>query len=94
MCTFVCQLKARAEMERDIPRNLRGWWYDICPGQALELRHATISDLQRVFLHPDASRNPNDYMCETGYNGALVSKAAIKYAQVKIEDLDKLRKVG
>ncbi|HDR9163649.1 TPA: hypothetical protein QDB28_004053 [Burkholderia vietnamiensis] len=74
---YKATLKTRAEMERDIPRELLGWWHDVCPGKTLTLRDATADDLERVCLVKGSSRNPSDYLCENTEFGSLVSRAAI-----------------
>ncbi|MBN3839318.1 hypothetical protein [Burkholderia sp. Ac-20349] len=74
---YKATLKTRAEMERDIPRELLGWWHDVCPGATLTLRDATADDVARCTLVESASRNPADYLCENFDRGCLVNRAAI-----------------
>lgn len=79
MQVYRAKLKTRRAMARDIPADMRGWWYDVSPGQTLLLRQAVQSDLDRCTLDAPRSQNPDDYMCETMERGSLVSKAAIEY---------------
>jgi len=78
MQTYTAKLKTRKQMERDIPRDRLGWWYDVCPGQTLRnLRDATEGDLARCFLRDGSSKNPADYLCENFDGGCLVSHEAV-----------------
>ncbi|WP_425953321.1 hypothetical protein [Ralstonia pseudosolanacearum] len=75
---FRAKLKSRKEMERDIPREALGWWHDVCPGEVLYLREATLTDVGRCSLRKGTSREPADYFCELGEDGSLVSRLAVK----------------
>lgn len=78
MQTYTAKLKTRRQMDREIPRNRLGWWYDVCPGKTLtNLREATTDDLDRCFMRVAGSRNPSDYLCENFEGGCLVSREAI-----------------
>lgn len=76
---YRCKIKSRKQIDREIPRELQGWWADVAAGQKLLLRRAVQSDLDRCTLGGKRSRNPADYMCETHTNGSLVSKVALEY---------------
>lgn len=76
---YRCKIKSRKQIDREIPRELQGWWADVAAGQKLLLRQAAQSDLDRCTLGGKRSRNPADYMCETQTNGSLVSKVALEY---------------
>jgi hypothetical protein len=82
MKLYEATLKTRAEMQRDIHRDLLGWWHDVCPGETLSLRDATAEDLARCYLRPEASRDPADYLCENFDRGCLVSRAAVAKLEV------------
>lgn len=76
---YRCKIKSRKQIDREIPRELQGWWADVAAGQKLLLRQAVQSDLDRCNLGGKRSRNPTDYMCETHTYGSLVSKTALEY---------------
>ena len=76
---YRCKIKSRKQIDREIPRELQGWWADVAAGQKLLLRQAVQSDLDRCNLGGKRSRNPADYMCETHTYGSLVSKVALEY---------------
>jgi hypothetical protein len=87
---YHAKLKTRAQMQRDMPRNDLGWWHDVCPGQTLELRDATVSDLDRCNLRDGTSRDPADYLCENIERGSLVNRKAIaKLTPVDEVELDR-----
>lgn len=75
--TYTAKLKQRRRIDREIPRQLQGWWADVCPGQTLQLRDATAEDLARCILKEGSSRDPGDYLCELPSNGSLVSRIAV-----------------
>lgn len=75
---FVCEMKSRAEMEKDIPSNLLGWWHDCLPGKTVELRQATDEDMKRCWIRFSAPRNASAYMIELHERGCLILKKAIK----------------
>lgn len=78
MQTYTAKIKTRKQMERDIPRERLGWWYDVSHGQTLKnLRAATEEDLARCFLREGSSNNPADYLCEDFKGGCLVSHEAV-----------------
>lgn len=77
MTIYRAKLKSRAQIMREIPREQQGWWADVCPGRTLILRDATADDIARCFINDGQSRNPADYLCETGHRGALVSHIAV-----------------
>lgn len=74
---YSAKLKTRKEMERTIQQGLLGWWYDVCPGQTLEVRDATAADLARCSLRDRDSANPADYLCENFERGSLVHRDAV-----------------
>ena len=74
---YTAKLKTRAQIYKEIPRHLQGWWADVCPGKTLMLRDASASDLARCSRNAGSSTNPEDYLCELPMDGSLVSKAAI-----------------
>lgn len=73
------RLKSREEMGRTIPRELWGWWHDVCPGQSMVLRDATAADLARCRLPEGDTRGPADFLCELPDDGSLVSREAIEF---------------
>ena len=75
------KLKSRKEMEQTIPRERLGWWHDVCPGENLVLRDATVSDLARCNLRHGADRRPENYLCELPESGSLVHRDAIKHCR-------------
>lgn len=75
---YRAQIKSREDIERDIPRNLQGWWADVCPGDVLTVRDATQNDLDRCILNDGRSRDPADYVCEAIERGAIVPRFAIQ----------------
>ena len=74
---YEAKLKTRKEMERTIQRGLLGWWYDVCPGQTLEVREATAEDLARCSLRDRDSADPADYLCENIERGSLIHRHAV-----------------
>lgn len=82
MKLFLITLKTRSQIQDEIPRELQGWWADVCPGATLRVREATQSDIERCILNKEASRDPADYYCENIERGALVSKLAV----ARVED--------
>ena len=76
---YRCKIKSRKQIDKEIPRELQGWWADVAAGQKLLLRQAVQSDLDRCTLGGKRSKDPDDYMCETQTNGSLVSKIALEY---------------
>ena len=76
---YRCKIKSKKQIDKEIPREQQGWWADVAAGQKLLLRQAVQSDLDRCTLGGKRSRNPADYMCETGNHGSLVSKVALEY---------------
>jgi hypothetical protein len=83
------KLKTRKEMERDIPRNELGWWYDVCPNRVIRnVRQATIDDMSGIVFNTDYLDNlktinklpdPNGYFIEDMEGGSLINKKAVKY---------------
>lgn len=85
------KIKSRDQIEAEIPRQLQGWWADVCPGEVLDnLRPATEDDLKRCCLNEGASMDPNDYMCENFDRGSLVSKRAFEW--LRPVDIGKAKK--
>jgi hypothetical protein len=80
---FDCLLKRREEMERDIPGDKLGWWHDCVPGENLELRQATQTDMDKSWVRPGATRDPDDYMITLDGKGCLILKKAIKRIKEK-----------
>lgn len=81
--TYRATLRTRADLEvqRDQEgyTDAWGWWCDICPGATLTLREATDADMARCSLRGGSSRNLQDWLCELGPQGCLVSKKAIAH---------------
>lgn len=78
MQTYTAKIKTRRQLERELPSERLGWWYDVCPGRTLRnLRDATAADLERCFLRAGSSLNPADYLCENFERGCLVSREAV-----------------
>lgn len=81
--TYRATLRTRADLEAQRDRegytDAWGWWCDICPGATLTLREATDADMARCSLRDGSSRNLQDWLCELGPNGCLVSKKAIAH---------------
>lgn len=89
--TYRATLRTRADLEAQRDREgytdawgwwcdiSWGWWCDICPGATLTLREATDADMARCSLRDGSSRNLQDWLCELGPNGCLVSKKAIAH---------------
>lgn len=81
--TYRATLRTRAnlEVQRDQEgyTDAWGWWCDICPGATLTLREATDADMARCSLRGGSSRNLQDWLCELGPQGCLVSKKAIAH---------------
>lgn len=75
---FLCQMKSRAEMERDISPDLLGWWHDILPGKTLKLKEATQADIDRSWIRSKAPKSPESYLVEVHDKGCLILKEAIK----------------
>jgi hypothetical protein len=80
MKVYSILLKTREQMEKEIPRDLWGWWIDVCPGKILTVRNATKKDIARCSLRHKAPRSPKYYYCELSKNGALISKIAVQHA--------------
>lgn len=74
---YRAKLKTRKRIMAEIPREQQGWWADVCPGETLELRDATASDLARCLINEGQSRDPADYLCETFERGCLVKRIAV-----------------
>lgn len=78
---YTARLKTRRQFERIRDAegyvDAYGWWVDVCPGSTLQLRDATAEDLARCQLRDNASRNPQDWLCETFKGGSLVARSAI-----------------
>lgn len=85
------KLKTRKEMEKDIPRDKLGWWYDVCPGKVIKnVRQATQEDLDRCCVRKDAK--PDDYFCEEFIeDGSLINKLAVSNLIFKVTDLEKIQ---
>lgn len=81
--TYRATLRTRADLEAQRDRegytDAWGWWCDICPGATLTLREATDADFTRCSLRGGSSRNPEDWLCELGAQGCMVSKKAIAH---------------
>lgn len=77
MQTYIAKLKQRRRINREIPRELQGWWADVCPGKTLQLRDATDEDIARCYLRNGSSRDPDDYLCELPDDGWLVARFAV-----------------
>lgn len=75
---FICVMKSRQEMEKDISADLLSWWHDILPGKTVVLREATAEDIQRSWIRSKAPRDPNAYMIELEPYRCLILKKAIK----------------
>lgn len=77
MTLYRAKIKTRAQIHADIPRQLHGWWRDVCAGQTLILRDATQADLDRCYLPADSNLTPDDYLCENFEGGCLVLRSAV-----------------
>lgn len=81
--TYRATLRTRADLEAQRDQegytDAWGWWCDICPGATLTLREATDADMARCSLRGGSSRNLQDWLCELGPQGCLVSKKAIAH---------------
>jgi hypothetical protein len=81
MQTYSARLRSRAELEQHREQHgyteAWGWWANVCPGGLLTLRDATDADIARCSLREGSSRNPADWLCETGARGSLVSRKAV-----------------
>lgn len=81
MQTYTAKLKTRRQLEamrdRDGYVDAWGWWADVCPGKTLQLQDATADDIARCSLRENASRDPNDWLCETFQRGSLVARSAV-----------------
>ncbi len=77
MQTYTAKLKKRRRIDREIPREMQGWWSDVCPGKTLQLRDATEADIARCHLREGSSRDPADYLCELPDDGSLVARFAV-----------------
>lgn len=87
MKVYRAKLKSRKRIMAEIPREQQGWWADVCPGETLELRDATESDLARCIIYEGQSRDPADYLCETFDRGALVKRIAVaKLTEIPTKD--------
>lgn len=82
METYRAKLKSRKQIMAEIPREQQGWWADVAGGQTLILRDAWPEDLERCIINEGQSREPDDYLCETSYRGALVKRIAIAKLEV------------
>lgn len=77
MKTYTAKLKQRRRIDREIPRNIQGWWADVCAGKTMQLRDATDEDVARCYLREGSSRDAKDYLCEISENGSLIHKFAV-----------------
>ena len=81
MQTYVATLRTRADLEDERNRkgytDAWGWWADVCPGSTLRLREATPEDLARCSVREGGSRDPKDWLCETGAGASLVARSAV-----------------
>lgn len=64
-------------MKATIPSERWGWWIDVCPGERMYLRDATVDDLARCIRKAGDERGVEDFFCELSETGALVSKEAV-----------------
>ncbi len=71
------KLKSRRKMKATIPSERWGWWIDVCPGERMYLRDATVDDLARCIRKAGDERGVEDFFCELSETGALVSKEAV-----------------
>ena len=76
---YLCKIKSKAQINKEIPREKQGWWADVAPSSLIRLRQATQADIDRCTLNDAHSKDPAEYMCETFKNGALVSKIALEW---------------
>lgn len=74
---YAAELKTRAQIRKEIPRHLQGWWADVCPGSTPTLHNASAAHLARCSMNTESSTNPDDYLCERPIDGSLVSKVTI-----------------
>lgn len=78
---YSATLRSRKDLEAQRDRegytDAWGWWADVCPGKTLYVRKALASDLERCSLREGSSLNPDDWVCELGERGSLISRAAL-----------------
>ncbi len=78
MQTYTAKFKTRKQME-SIPSDMRGWWFNICPGATLtNLRDATDEDLDRCNVKDRKNKKKEDFLCENIEHGSVINKIAIK----------------